>query len=235
MCHVSGLGENFNIGIFSDTRNVMNVKLCMMRNCICDHSRPLMLHPRPWLVNSLVGLLAGGLTSQLVIWLVFSIAVYSHHWQNWLKTDGCASIICICAHLCLCLNDCELAMCTHQQFDGKFALSFLSQVWRWWGQKTSTSPAPWLTYSLTPGCSGERTLFTFQCLVYMTLSLQTRSRLVAGIHVSLSVHLSLSQFISVSCLYLTFFFSVHPPPPPFNYMINPLCCCIFVVLLLVFV
>ena len=131
-----------------------------MRNCICDHSRPLRLHPRPWLVNCLEGWLAGGLTSQLVIWLVFSIVVYSYHWQNWLKTDGCASIICVCMHLCLCLNDCELAMCTHQQFDGKFALWFLSQVWRWWGQRTSTSPAPWLTYSLTPGCSGERSLWT---------------------------------------------------------------------------
>ena len=27
---VSGLVENFKIGIFSDTRNVMNVKLCIM-------------------------------------------------------------------------------------------------------------------------------------------------------------------------------------------------------------
>ena len=185
-----------------------------MRNCICDHSSPHGLHSRPWLVSSLVGWLAGGLTSQLVIWLFFfSIVVYSYHWQNWLKTDGCASIICICAHLCLCLNDCELAVCTHQQFDGKFALSFLSQVWRWWGRRTSTSPAPWLTYSLTPGCSGERSLWTFQCLVYMTLSLQTRSHLVAGVHVSLSLFICLSLCISVSCHYLSFIFSVHPPPP----------------------
>ena len=30
VCQVSGLVENFNTGIFSDTINVINVKLCMM-------------------------------------------------------------------------------------------------------------------------------------------------------------------------------------------------------------
>ena len=30
VCQVSGLVENFNIGVFSDNINVVNVKLCMM-------------------------------------------------------------------------------------------------------------------------------------------------------------------------------------------------------------
>ena len=30
MCQVTGLVRNFNIGIYSDTTNVINVKLCMM-------------------------------------------------------------------------------------------------------------------------------------------------------------------------------------------------------------